>query len=333
MSNRKVPQPGRSLGDRRPDLVSEWHRQKNGSLTPFDVTYGSARKVWWQCPVAEDHEYEATANNRTSGKNCPCCKGCKTVPSNCLAVLNPTAAERWDQDNNGDLTPWDVTPQSNRKAFWKCPVADDHRWEAIIYAVTRFEVGGCPFCRGFRIAASNCLATLDPRLSSEWHPTKNGSLTPYDVPRSAYRKVWWKCNQVTKHEWYASLDHRTRGSGCPHCDASKGEARIADILDGLGVIYQRQLPIRSGRRGGPMKFDFSVIVAGKRAIIEFHGVQHYRPIGHFGGAEAFRSGQERDQVKRDFCRSHGLPCLEIPHWDFDRIEELVLDFINTIQKR
>ena len=40
---------GKSLGDIFPNLVKEWDYEKNGTLTPFNISYGSNKKVWWMC--------------------------------------------------------------------------------------------------------------------------------------------------------------------------------------------------------------------------------------------------------------------------------------------
>ena len=53
------------------------------------------------------------------------------------------------------------------------------------------------------------LAYLYPELAKEWHPTKNGELTPYDVTHGSNKKVWWlgKCG----HEWEQIVKSRTNG--------------------------------------------------------------------------------------------------------------------------
>ena len=38
----------------------------------------------------------------------------------------------------------------------------------------------------------NNLFNANPNLSKEWHPTKNGTRTPYDVTPNSSLKVWWK---------------------------------------------------------------------------------------------------------------------------------------------
>jgi len=60
-----------SLAEHFSELVTEWHPIKNESLTPFDVTPGSHRKVWWQC--AQGHEWQAVIYSRSHGTGCPHC--------------------------------------------------------------------------------------------------------------------------------------------------------------------------------------------------------------------------------------------------------------------
>ena len=52
------------------------------------------------------------------------------------------------------------------------------------------------------------LAEKHPELTKQWHPTKNGELTPNDVTFGSNKKVWWKCDKAEDHEWKASLKNR-----------------------------------------------------------------------------------------------------------------------------
>jgi superfamily II DNA or RNA helicase len=203
----------------RPDLVKEWHPTKNGELTPWDVTAGSGKKVWWKCAVADDHEWEAEVVSRTQGCGCPSCANLKAVSSNCLATTHPDLAKQWHPTKNGTLTPNNVVAASPRKVWWKCPVADDHEWQASIASRSRLGVG-CSCCAKRTVVKSNCLATTHPDLAKEWHPIKNGDLTASDVTAGTERKIWWKCAKGPDHEWQARIDHRARvSSGCPRCNA------------------------------------------------------------------------------------------------------------------
>lgn len=60
------------------------------------------------------------------------------------------------------------------------------------------------------------LASKYPLVAKEWHPTKNGSLTPEMVSPNTKIKVWWKCSK--NHEWMAAIGNRAGlNHNCPYC--------------------------------------------------------------------------------------------------------------------
>jgi hypothetical protein len=211
----------KSLASVNPELASEWHPTKNGDLTPFDITSGSGKKVWWKCDEGDDHDWDSSPNNRTkdNGRGCPICSGYKVVKSNCLSTVNPELSSEWHPNKNGNLTPQDVTSGTHKKVWWKCNKGDDHEWKTSV--AHRTNGRSCPICAGKKVVKSNCLLTVNPELASEWHPNKNGNLTPQDVTSGTHKKVWWKCNKGDDHEWKANILSRTRGVGCPICAGQK----------------------------------------------------------------------------------------------------------------
>lgn len=217
-SNKKVVNSN-CLATLNPKLAQEWHLTKNGELTPHDVTPGSLKKAWWVCPKGDDHEWLASIRSRTKGHGCGVCAGLLVVGSNCLATLNSKLANEWHPFKNGKLTPNEVTTSSGRKIWWKCPKGDDHEWEAII--ASRNKGIGCPICSNQKAVKSNCLGTINPKLAKEWHPTRNGNLTPYHVLPRAGKKVWWKCSKGDDHEWQSTIINRAHGKNCPICSGQK----------------------------------------------------------------------------------------------------------------
>jgi len=59
-----------SVAHAYPELCKEWH-SKN-TVSPYEVTAGSSKKVWWQCG-ASGHVWQAVVNNRVRGSGCPRC--------------------------------------------------------------------------------------------------------------------------------------------------------------------------------------------------------------------------------------------------------------------
>lgn len=225
VAKRKEP-----LSVTHPDLAAQWHPTKNADLTPNDVTHGTNTRIWWKCPKGPDHEWQATVERRTTGSGCPFCNSDKVSVTNSLAALFPQVAAQWHPTKNGNLTPDEVIAGTNKKAWWQCPNGPDHEWQAVVGSRT-FLKAGCPFCAGRRASVTNSLAALHPEIATQWHPTKNGALTPHDVA-GGRTKVWWKCPNGPDHEWQISVGDRTAGKGCPFC-----AGYAVSITNSLAALY------------------------------------------------------------------------------------------------
>lgn len=59
-----------------------------------------------------------------------------------------------------------------------------------------------------------------PQIAEEWHPTKNGSITPCMFKSRSDHKAWWICLDCN-HEYESTIGHRTYGTGCPKCAIEK----------------------------------------------------------------------------------------------------------------
>ncbi len=214
-TNRHVITTVNDLASQYSSIAAEWHPTKNGTLLPTQVAPGSHRKVWWQC--AKGHEWQAQIASRTIGGNgCPVCSGKAVVAGvNDLASHYPRLAKEWHPTLNGHLTPEMVTPASNRKVWWRCDKGHDYQAKVSSRTMTGSQ---CPYCTNRKVLAGfNDLATKEPDIAKEWHPTKNGDLTPAMVLPGSHRKVWWQC--AAGHEWRAMIYSRTgsQHSGCPVC--------------------------------------------------------------------------------------------------------------------
>ena len=119
---------------------------------------------------------------------------------------------------NGELTPADVHYSSNKKFWWICSQDPVHEWDATPNHRTAGR--GCPYCSGRRVADSNRLSKIHPELVPEWHPTRNGELTPDDVTSGSNRKIWWRCGKG--HDWNTVVASRAAGGfGCPYCSGRR----------------------------------------------------------------------------------------------------------------
>ncbi|MCP5105014.1 MAG: zinc-ribbon domain-containing protein [bacterium] len=200
-----------------PHLAAEWHPTKNGDLDPARITPKGGRIVWWQC--AKGHEWKARILHRARGNcNCPYCNKRKPSPEYNLAVVQPGAARMWHPTKNGTLDPTEFTPGSIKNMWWQCEIDKNHEWESTILEMKRRPL--CPYCSGIHPSVRN-LQVQNPALAKQWHPHKNGGLTPGKVTPHCNQKVWWICDKG--HEFQATVGNRNRvkSRGCPFCAGRK----------------------------------------------------------------------------------------------------------------
>ena len=128
------------------------------------------------------------------------------------------------------------------------------------------------------------------------------------------------------HVYETSYSKILEGSKCPNCVYSRGEKAVADVLDSLSIEYTRE---HSFEYLGRKRFDF--YIPSLNIAIEYDGEQHYKSIDAWGGEEYLESVRQSDALKNDFCEYMGIDLLRIPYWEFDNIDEIVTNFIDTVK--
>ena len=138
---------------------------------------------------------------------------------------NAQLMAEWNWERNEDADPTQVTVGSGRKVWWKCKKG--HEWSASIINRSKHD-SKCPYCSGRKpILGETDLETTNPKLASEWHPTRNQGLTPREVLAGSHIKVWWKCSEG--HEWQADIKSRAFGHSCPYCSGRFAVKGVNDL--------------------------------------------------------------------------------------------------------
>lgn len=282
---------GTGLSERYPDVAAQWHPAQNGALHPADFRWASNFRAWWLCPTC-GHEWSAVIISRTrGGSGCPKCGRRRAgaalgvpKPGQSLSERLPELAAQWHPTRNGELTPATVTAKSGKRAWWSCPDCGNE-WEAQIGS--RADGSGCKACATRQSAVAyakpgpgQSLAEQDEELTSQWHPTRNGDLTPADVTGNSGRKAWWLCNRG--HEWQAMINNRTKARGCPKCilwGTSAEEIRLRHELTAAGVPIEVEHTVIHPPAGRPLNCD--MVIPTWNVVIEFDGNRFHQTIeGH-----------------------------------------------------
>ena len=221
-AGKKVLSGFNDLKTKNPDLATEWHPTKNGRLKPSNVIANSGTKIWWKCPKCKG-EWQTTVDSRSSGhRGCPYCAGKKVLSGfNDLKTTHPDLAKEWHPIKNNNWKATEVIAGSHKKAWWKCSECE-YEWQAVVES-RALGNRGCPVCSNkICVPGKNDLKTTHPDLAKEWHPTKNGDLSPINVTKGYDEKVWWKCPKC-HGEWQCHVYARTGkdNTGCPYCAGQK----------------------------------------------------------------------------------------------------------------
>lgn len=237
-----------SLAEIHPLLADQWDPERNAALTPDDVVPRSNKMVHWICP--RGHRYPATIANRAlNGSGCAVCANFAVLTgTNDLATTHPALAAEWHPNLNGDVRPEHVISGSNNKFAWLCP--DGHTYWKMIRK--RKSGQGCSTCSGRNIVAGvNDLATTHPGIAAEWHPDKNGKLTPQHVSFGSDRLVYWLC--AKGHDYPAPINNRTgsKRAGCPYCSHRKLWAGFNDLATQYPDLARDWAPDLNGGLSAP----------------------------------------------------------------------------------
>ena len=129
-----------SIRSGAPHLLAEWDWEANMrcSWRPDRVTLGSHKQVHWvvqdECKLGLVHRWQAAPNSRLAlNSGSPFPSGMAVCACNSLAVQCPEAANLWDHQANGSLTPDNITVQFVQVGCWKEP--NGRQWQQKVQQV------------------------------------------------------------------------------------------------------------------------------------------------------------------------------------------------------
>lgn len=214
------------------------------------------------------------------------------VGINDLQTTHPDVAAMWHPTANGVKQPYQYRPESERCMTWLC--SKGHMFTSKIRTVVKH--GRCLVCEK---EERGTFASVHPDLALEWHPTKNGDLTPADFSPCSGQVVWWQgpCG----HEWKTSICNRVAGKGCSTC--SKKTSFPEQAL----YYYIHQLDETAINTDRHLRIELDVYIPPLRRAVEYDG-------------EAWHQDLDKDLRKNEICARNNISVIRIretgcPHMD------------------
>lgn len=134
------------------------------------------------------------------------------------------------------------------------------------------------------------------------------------------KNIYWICQCECGNIVSIRGDHlRYNNTTSCGCINSKGENKIKEILSALNVSFIQQKTFNNLKYKSNLRFDF--FLPDYKCCIEYNGKQHYEEVKYFGGKENLETQQKRDNIKRQWCKENNIKLIEIPYWDFDKLNE------------
>ena len=160
-----------------------------------------------------------------------------------IVYTHPELVAEWHPTLNLPLTPDKVTSGMGIKVWWKCSKCGEE-YQSFVYS--RKAGNGCSKCaietrRIARTTAAlkkNSLVKQYPELIEEILPEDNPGINVLRLAAGSKKPIVWTC-KICGHKWPASINHRTRGDGCPKCgrERTKKAAKRPVINLDTGEVF------------------------------------------------------------------------------------------------
>ena len=186
----------------------------------------------------------------------------------------------------------------------------------------------CPYCSNKRVGKNNCLAFKHPEIANQWHPTKNGNLTPYDIMTNSHTKVWWKCKDCGHEKFMSPNRMYTGGLGCDKCSdgISYPNKFMFNLLEQLNIEFINEYsPEWIGRK----RYDF--YIPSMNLIIEMDGGLGHGNRNHPKSKQTKEELIEIDKYKDKMAKEHGIEVIRIDcdYESYNRFEFIKNNTLNS----
>ena len=148
--------------------------------------------------------------------------------------------------------------------------------------------------------------------------------------RNAGGVIYWHCRcECGKEKDVLGTSLRSgRSLSCGlHSNISKGNVKIADILDQANIFYEIQKKFSTCKDIKELPFDFFV---NNEYLIEYDGQQHFKKDSIFD----YEYTHKHDLLKSQWCKRNNIPLIRIPytHYKDLKLEDLLLGTSVFIEK-
>lgn len=320
LSGRGCPKCGRalrakSLSKSKEDFIVEANKVHNDKYDYVKFIYANNREKG--VVICPDHgRFQQTPSNHLRGSGCPKCAIEYNIKRKTSSIEEFIEKSSKIHNNKYDYS----------KAIYR---GDGVKAEII-----------CPDHGEFQQSPSNhlqgrgCLKCSGKQKSNTKEFIKKAKMVHGDI--YDYSSVDYVNNRICveiicfKHGKFPQAPTlHLRKQGCPKCNESKGEKKIAEILNSLNKIFEQEKVFSTCKNKRSLPFDF--YLPDQNLLIEYDGKQHFKPTW-FGKAKnrneeqlaaCFKRIQLHDLIKTKWAKDNAIKLIRIPYTQFNNIESIL----------
>ena len=237
------------------------------------------------CIICPKHgEFWQQPNNHLSGKGCKKCRNYELREGRSLSKNDFINRAKQIHGDKYDYSKVEYVNQ-HTKVCIICPI----HGEFLQFPQTHLRGSGCNKCKGKKISTSK-------RSNTDEFITKTMKIhgNKYDYSKVEYvnDRTLVRIICPIHGEFLQTPNIHFQGCGCQKCNESHLEKCVSKVLEDnkIEYVYQKKFDWL-----GKQSLDF--YLPEYNIAIECQGIQHYKPVKHFGGEENFIKTLNRDKIK------------------------------------
>lgn len=283
--------------------------QKFGKLTVLSMTNERRhRQVVWKCQCDCGNITYVVGQALRTGHIQSC--GCNWYEKKAIDLTGKkfgklTVLKRSEKNNK------------DRHVFWDCQCECGNLRTVDGTALRNGSITKCYDCtKKGQVYIGNTPGPIKNHIGERF-----GSLVVLELmeQRSNAGRAIWKCQCDCGNICYVEsnrlITNNTTSCGCQK--KSIGEEQIANILIQNNITFLRQYSFENclSPKKSKLFFDFAIFDKDNNLqyIIEYDGIQHFKPIEYFGGETEYEYRKECDDIKTNYCKEHNIPLIRIPY--------------------
>ena len=135
--------------------------------------------------------------------------------------------------------------------------------------------------------------------------------------------IYWhcRCDCGTEKDVLGTSLRQGRSLSCGlHSNISKGNVKIAELLDEANISYTVEQKFPTCKDKKELPFDFFI---NNEYLIEYDGEQHFDKDSVFD----YEYTHNHDLIKNEWCKNNNIPLIRIPYTHYNELclEDLLLE--------